>query len=180
MRHMTGCPDTAADAGPRDAAAVSPLTPRTGTHAGPGPRAEAGLSLSILVTSVASDSHTWNLVFLQLGLEELGHRVINLGACVPDDLLVTECLRSRPDLVVISSVNGHGFIDGMRLIGRLRACDELASMLIIIGGKLGIAGPSGRRNRDQLLAAGFDAVFEETEGIAALRAFAERLMSVST
>jgi N-dimethylarginine dimethylaminohydrolase len=137
--------------------------------------APAADGLSVVVTSVSSDSHTWNLVFLQLALEELGHRVINLGACVPDDLLVTECLRARPDLVVVSSVNGHGFRDGTRLIGRIRACPELASTPVVIGGKLGISGPGGQQSRDQLLAAGFDAVFEEGTGMAAFRALAEQL-----
>jgi methylaspartate mutase sigma subunit len=137
-------------------------------------------SLSVVVTSVASDSHTWNLVYLQLALEELGHQVVNLGACVPDELLISECLRIRPDLVVVSSVNGHGFIDGMRLIGRIRAYQELTCTPVVIGGKLGIAGPGGRRNRDQLLSAGFDAVFEESTGIADLKAFTERLTASVT
>jgi methylaspartate mutase sigma subunit len=131
--------------------------------------------LSVVVTSVASDSHTWNLVFLQLALEELGHRVLNLGACVPDGLVVSECLRVRPDLVVVSSVNGHGFRDGTRLIGRIRACPELATTPVVIGGKLGIAGPGGRHSRDRLRSAGFDAVFEEGAGMAALRSLAEQL-----
>jgi hypothetical protein len=39
---------------------------------------------SIVVTSVSSDSHTWNLVSLQLLFEELGPRMSNLGACPPD------------------------------------------------------------------------------------------------
>ncbi|MGW7413543.1 cobalamin-dependent protein, partial [Streptomyces sp. NPDC054863] len=56
----------------------------------------------VLVSSVSSDSHTWNLVYLQLVLEELGHEVRNIGACVPDDLLLEECLAHRPALVVIS------------------------------------------------------------------------------
>lgn len=136
--------------------------------------------LSVVVTSVASDSHTWNLVYLQLALQELGHEVSNLGACVPDELLVAECLRLRPDLVVVSSVNGHGFIDGMRLIGRIRACKELESMLVVIGGKLGIAGPGGNLSRDQLLSAGFNAVFEQSEDVAELQAFADRLRCVRT
>jgi methylaspartate mutase sigma subunit len=128
------------------------------------------------VTSVASDSHNWNLVYLQLALAELGHQVLNLGPCVPDELLVSECLRVRPDLVVVSSVNGHGFIDGMRLIGAIRARPELAAIPVVIGGKLGIAGPTGRGSRDQLMAAGFDAVFEDGTGMAAFRSFTERLM----
>lgn len=137
--------------------------------------------LSVVVTTVASDSHNWNLVYLQLALEELGHRVLNLGPCVPDELLVSECLRVRPDLVVVSSVNGHGFIDGIPLIGLIRACPELADTPVVIGGKLGIAGPAGRDSRNQLRAAGFDAVFEDDSGMAAFRSFTERLtMSVST
>jgi methylaspartate mutase sigma subunit len=128
--------------------------------------------LDVVVTSVASDSHTWNLVYLQLVLEELGHRVRNLGACVPDDLLVTECLRQRPDLVVMSSVNGHGRTDGTRVIGRLRGRPELAGVPVVIGGKLGI---SGRGRATELRTAGFDAVFDDGATTTAFRAFVGRL-----
>jgi methylaspartate mutase sigma subunit len=142
---------------------------------------DSATGLTVVVTSVVSDSHTWNLVYLQLALEELGHKVVNLGPCVPDGLLISECLRVRPDLVVVSTVNGHGFHDGMQLIGLLRARAELATTPVVIGGKLGIAGPAGRAGRDQLHAAGFDAVFEEGSGIAALAALAGRLsVSVET
>lgn len=154
----------------------------------PGNQVEAGSpvrplqrSLSVVVSTVASDAHTWNLVFLQLALEELGHQVTNLGACVPDELLVSECLRVRPDLVVVSSVNGHGCRDAMGLIASLRANPELAGTAVVIGGKLGIAGPGEREVRDRLLAAGFDAIFEEGSGLVALQSFAGQLtMSVST
>jgi N-dimethylarginine dimethylaminohydrolase/methylmalonyl-CoA mutase cobalamin-binding subunit len=138
------------------------------------PARRAG-QLSVVVTSVASDSHTWNLVFLQLALEELGHQVLNLGACVPDELLVAECLRARPDMVVVSSVNGHGFRDGLRLIGRLRACPELAATRVVIGGKLGIAGPHGQHSRELLRSAGFDAVFEDGAELAVFRSFVKQL-----
>lgn len=142
-------------------------------------RRPATRSLSVVVTSVASDSHTWNLVFLQLALEELGHQVINLGACAPDDLVVSECLRARPDLVVVSSVNGNGHRDGMRLIGRIRACPELASTRVVIGGKLNIAGPVGRQSSDQLLAAGFDAVFEDGTEMAVFQSYTRQLAAAS-
>jgi methylaspartate mutase sigma subunit len=131
----------------------------------------------VIVTSVASDAHTWNLVFLQLALEEAGHRVINLGACVPEELLVAECRRQRPDLVVVSTVNGHGFHDGTRLIRRVRATADLANLPVVIGGKLGIAGPGGAATREQLRAAGFDGVFEDGAGIAALHGYTRQLMA---
>jgi len=134
--------------------------------------------LDVVVTSLASDAHTWNLVYLQLVLEELGHRVANLGACVPDELMVAECSRRRPDLVVVSSVNGHGCHDGARVIGLLRARPELAGTAIVIGGKLGTGGTEGARVRAaRLVAAGFDAVFEDGAGVAAFRSFLDRLQA---
>jgi methylaspartate mutase sigma subunit len=138
-------------------------------------RAVSAGDLTVVVTSVASDSHTWNLVVLQLVLEELGHRVHNLGACVPDELLVSECLRLRPDLIVVSSVNGHGFHDGLRLIGQVRGRPELARTPMVIGGKLGIAGPGCDRSRAQLRSAGYGAVYEDGAGLAAFRSFVGRL-----
>ncbi|NWF27433.1 cobalamin B12-binding domain-containing protein [Streptomyces sp. PKU-EA00015] len=119
----------------------------------------------VVVSSVSSDSHTWNLVFLQLLVEETGAEVANLGACVPDDLLLAECRRLRPDLVVISSVNGHGYLDGRRLITRLRAEADLADLPVVIGGKLGTQGPGDAALGTGLLAAGFDAVFDDSGGV---------------
>lgn len=126
----------------------------------------------VIVSSVSSDSHTWNLVFLQLLIEELGFEVVNLGACVPDDLLVSECLSIRPGMVVISSVNGHGYQDALRVIERLRALPQLARIPMVIGGKLGTSGGQSAEQVDNLLAAGFDAVFDDrTDGPASFRRF---------
>ncbi|WP_435842552.1 cobalamin B12-binding domain-containing protein [Streptomyces laurentii] len=125
----------------------------------------------VLVSSVSSDSHTWNLVFLQLLLEDLGHEVTNIGACVPDELLIAECRRHRPDMMVISSVNGHGALDGSRLIRRLRQEPDLSDLKVVIGGKLGIRGADGDSHSQNLLEAGFDAVFEDAAGIAPFRRY---------
>ena len=125
----------------------------------------------VLVSSTSSDSHTWNLVYLQLLLEEMGNEVVNIGACVPDDVLLAECSRHRPDMVVISSVNGHGFLDGQRLIGRLREEPDLARLPVVIGGKLGTRGGAGSGFRQQLMDAGFDAVFEDADAIGAFREY---------
>lgn len=134
--------------------------------------------LDVVVTSLASDAHTWNLVYLQLVLEELGHRVVNVGACVPDELLVDECVRCAPDLVVVSSVNGHGFHDGTRVIAALRARPGLAATAVVIGGKLGTGGVDGARERAaRLVAAGYDAVFEDGTGLAAFRTFLTQLQA---
>ncbi|MFJ5262526.1 cobalamin B12-binding domain-containing protein [Streptomyces sp. NPDC088387] len=116
----------------------------------------------VIVAGGISDSHTWNLVYLQLLLEEHGRRVVNLGPCVPEELLIAEALAHRPALIVVSSVNGHGYHDGMRTVTRLREHTDLADVPAVIGGKLGIAGPCGEDEVAALRAAGYDAVFDDS------------------
>ncbi|MET8975197.1 methylmalonyl-CoA mutase [Streptomyces sp. NPDC004539] len=116
------------------------------------------------MTSVSSDSHMWNLVFLQLLIEEHGGQVVNLGACTPDELVLSECARVRPDALVISTVNGHGHIDGLRLIRKIRRDPRLARMKVVIGGKLGVHGSRHARFGAELVTNGFDAVFEADAG----------------
>jgi methylaspartate mutase sigma subunit len=118
-----------------------------------------------VLTGVSSDAHTWNLVYLHLLLEELGWDVVNLGATTPDDAVVEACLAHRPDLLVVSSVNGHGHIDGTRMMGALRDREELAGLPAVIGGKLGVAGEVGADRIVALLTAGFDAVFQDGAGV---------------
>ncbi|MFJ5223122.1 cobalamin B12-binding domain-containing protein [Streptomyces sp. NPDC088400] len=129
----------------------------------------------VLLSSVSSDAHTWNLVFLQLLLEEMGHDVTNLGACVPDEMLIQECAALRPDLVVISTVNGHGHVDGKRLIGKVRAQPETRHTPVVIGGKLGITGGTQATASHELVTAGFDAVFQDGADPAALGRFMDTL-----
>ncbi|WP_234322931.1 cobalamin B12-binding domain-containing protein [Streptomyces sp. NRRL S-350] len=126
------------------------------------------------MTTTSSDSHTWNLIYLEHLLKEWGHEVTNLGACVPDELVIDQCSRLRPDIVVVSSVNGHGANDGLRLIRKVRAVQELAGLPAVIGGKLGTAGNAAAW-APRLREAGFDAVFEESEGILPFRGFLDRL-----
>ncbi|MFI2782491.1 cobalamin B12-binding domain-containing protein [Streptomyces sp. ALB3] len=128
----------------------------------------------VLVSSVSSDSHTWNLVFLQLLIEEMGHEVTNIGSCVPDELLIEECRRVRPDLVVISSVNGHGALDGARAVRRLRSHPDLRDLRVVIGGKLGVRGSDAEPLGPGLVEAGFDAVFEDTSSVTEFRSYLAR------
>ena len=130
--------------------------------------------LDVVVTGLPSDSHTWNLVFIQLVLEDLGHRVTNLGPCVPEDEIVESCCEHDPDLLVVSSVNGHGFQDAKPLIGALRSRPELAGLPAVIGGKLGVAGGQEDQARD-LMRAGFDAVFQDSADMTAFESYVRAL-----
>ncbi|MFD6891542.1 cobalamin B12-binding domain-containing protein [Streptomyces sp. NPDC059957] len=125
-------------------------------------------NVKILLTGTASDSHTWNLVYLQLLLEELGHPVGNLGPCVTDELLTAACAAEEPGLVVISSVNGHGYRDGLSAVRAVRRAG--LTLPVVIGGKLGVAGAADPEQRARLLDAGCDAVFDDGD-VTALKAF---------
>lgn len=100
---------------------------------------------------------------MQLLIEESGHEVRNLGPCVPDDLLVRTAVGTPTDLIVMSTVNGHGLTDGARVVRLLRGEPALRDVPIVIGGKLGVAGDSGPEGVQALLEAGFTAVFGDDE-----------------
>lgn len=129
-------------------------------------------NVKILLTGTASDSHTWNLVYLQLLLEELGHPVGNLGPCVTDELLTAACAAEEPGLVVISSVNGHGYRDGLSAVRAVRRAG--LTLPVVIGGKLGVAGGADPEQRARLLDAGCDAVFDDGD-VSALKSFVAAL-----
>ncbi|MFH8621756.1 cobalamin B12-binding domain-containing protein [Streptomyces vietnamensis] len=117
--------------------------------------------MKILLSGTASDSHTWNLVYLRLFLQEQGHQVVGLGPCAPVELLLAGCLRHAPDAVVLSSVNGHGYRDGLAAVRRLRAEPALAGLPVVLGGKLGVAGHRQEADVARLTEAGCDAVLGE-------------------
>ncbi|MFI5567664.1 cobalamin B12-binding domain-containing protein [Streptomyces sp. NPDC051740] len=112
------------------------------------------------MSGTSSDAHTWNLIYIHLFLEERGYTVSNLGSCVPNDLLARTCRELQPDLVVLSSVNGHGFTDGLEAIRAVREQRDLRRLPVVIGGKLGTDGLRNAGCTRSLLDAGFDAVFD--------------------
>lgn len=127
-----------------------------------------------VVSAVTSDAHTWNLVLLELVLAENGYDVVNLGPCVPDDLLVERCRAVRPAVVVLSTVNGHGYHDCRQVAAKLRGCAELTETLLVVGGKLGITGELGEERVSALRAAGFDAVFSDDSTVEELSLLLDR------
>ena len=64
--------------------------------------------LDVVLTTTRSDSHTWNLIYIERWLCEHGCDVLNLGNCVEPDVVAETCRDRRPDLLVVSSINGLG------------------------------------------------------------------------
>jgi methylaspartate mutase sigma subunit len=112
----------------------------------------------------------WNMVFMQLYLEELGNEVNNLGVCTPTELLLRDAEASSPDMIVISSINGHAADEAVTLAEAVRKSPLLKEVTLVIGGKLGIMSQDGDLV-EQLHAAGFDGVFIEGQSCNPLQEF---------
>jgi methylmalonyl-CoA mutase cobalamin-binding subunit len=87
--------------------------------------------------------------------------------------VVDTCLAERPDMLVISSVNGHGHIGGRKIIGAVRSQSELDYMPAVIGGKLGTLGANNKVFAEPLVEAGYSAVYLENDGVAPFTEFIE-------
>ncbi len=114
----------------------------------------------VVLATVPSDAHTWNLIYLELLLQEAGFEVHNLGPCTPADLVVQAA--NGPDVcaVVLSTVNGHGGIEGQDFVPALYQGG--LQVPVAIGGKLG-TDDDFERARPRLVAAGCARVFAPTE-----------------
>ncbi len=134
---------------------------------------------TVVLASIPSDSHTWNLLFLQLLLEEHGWSVTNLGACVPVPMLLDESLRRVPDLIVISTVNGHGAQEARQIIEAVRARPALSRVPVFLGGKISVSEERERAAVGELSAAGYDAVLVGDDAVPAFRTHLTQAATVS-
>jgi methylaspartate mutase sigma subunit len=112
-----------------------------------------------ILTTIPSDAHSWNLVYMQMFLEERGCRVINLGTCAPFQQVIDACAKENPDLVVVSTTNGHGYMEGAELARLLDRLETRSRMKLVVGGKLGVDQAQDPEYAEILSNAGFDAVF---------------------
>lgn len=122
-----------------------------------------------VLSTVESDSHLWNLVYLQKLLEEHGAEVRNLGTCTPVQSVAEAIRADRPDLLVVSSVNGHGSHGARVLLSALR--ERGLEVPCAIGGKLTTAVSDDDRVRRELLELGYTDVFLGDDAIDRFRGF---------
>ena len=114
---------------------------------------------NIILTGTPSDSHTWNLIFMELFLKENQCQVRNLGACIPVQELLQAIKASSPDLVVISSVNGHLFQDAIKVISFLANSLSHSLPLMVAGGRLGISRQESHFGQEKLIKLGYEGIF---------------------
>lgn len=115
----------------------------------------------IVLATVPSDSHAWNLVFMQLLLTEIGFDVINLGPCTPVALVLDTAAELGADGIVISTINGHGCDEAPRL-GKAKIADPRVSHLpLAVGGKLTTTNRIEPDQVERLRASGFGLIHQD-------------------
>lgn len=121
--------------------------------------------LNVILTGTPSDSHMWNLIFMELFLQENGCHVLNLGPCVPSMQIYDALEKSSYDLVVVSSVNGHLFQDAMNMIDPYSRNPSSHLPPFVVGGKIGISEKSATFQKKKLMKLGYDDVFIEADSL---------------
>ena len=132
----------------------------------------------VLLTTIPSDSHGWNLVFMQMFLQERGWPVLNLGTCVPFDMVLDRCRGGEIGLVVVSTINGHGSMEGVELARRIHAELGEDRPLLVIGGKVGVSTAEEEAHALDLRRAGYDAVFHGPSALPEFVDFLDRELPV--
>lgn len=112
-----------------------------------------------IVSTTPDDSHSWNLVGVELRLAERGFAVENLGPCTPEELVAERIRDRRPDLVVFSSVNGHGALSLLPVLETLERYQVKRSAPIVAGGLLTTDPAALAEAQLGLIAAGISAIF---------------------
>jgi methylmalonyl-CoA mutase cobalamin-binding subunit len=130
------------------------------------------VGLRCLLVTVESDSHMWNLTYIQKVLEEQGVVVRNLGCCTPVDHVVHQVKQWRPDVVVLSTINGHGYHGVRVLLERLQAAGS--AVPLVVGGRLSTTVADDTRIHADLLARGCAGVFVREGAVDRLRALIGR------
>jgi len=116
-----------------------------------------------LLTTIPSDSHNWNLVYIQLFLEEHGFTVVNMGPSVPFYLLLEKCRQLEPSVVIVSTINGHGYIEGKELIRQLKELECMKDIPVFIGGKLSTDANMSSLYAVELEEAGYRKAYDSRE-----------------
>ena len=127
-----------------------------------------------LVATTSDDSHSWNLVIVALRLEARGFEVENLGANTPEMLLAERIRDRRPDLVTLSTINGHGYRSIPGVLEALKRYQVKQAAPLVLGGLL-TTGPEEEFAMAELLSAeGVSAVFSGPEAWSRFDAFLAR------
>lgn len=120
----------------------------------------------IIIAMTESDAHVVANKLLQVFLEELGYKTINLGACTPMiDVSETAHLR-QPQAIVIGSQNGHALED-LSSLASLKAQHGITCP-VLLGGNLSVGAHKADDLEQNFKNAGVDYICKDFEELAVM------------
>lgn len=113
---------------------------------------------TIVLGVIGSDCHAVGNKILDHALTEAGYNVINIGVLSPQEDFINAAIETSADLILVSSLYGHGEIDcrGLR-----EKCDEagLKGIKLYVGGNIVVGKQNWEDVYNRFKAMGFDRVY---------------------
>lgn len=113
---------------------------------------------TMILGVIGADVHAVGNQILQHAFNEAGFEVINLGVLVSQQEFIDAAVESAADVIVVSSLYGHGELDcrGLR-----EKCDEagLKNILLYVGGNIVVGKQPFDEVEKRFLAMGFNRAF---------------------
>lgn len=113
---------------------------------------------TLVIGVIGADVHAVGIQILNYAFTEAGFHVINLGVMVSQEEYIEAAIESAADVIVVSSLYGHGELDcrGLR-----EKCDEagLSDILLYVGGNIVVGKQPFEEVEKRFHAMGFNRVF---------------------
>ena len=114
--------------------------------------------VTLVLGVIGADVHAVGNKILEYAFSQAGINVINLGVMVAQEEYIAAAIETNADLIVVSSLYGHGEIDcrGLR-----EKCDEagLKNIPLYVGGNLVVGKTNFEEVEKRFLAMGFSRVY---------------------
>jgi len=113
---------------------------------------------TLVIGVIGTDAHAVGNKILDHAFTAAGFNVVNLGVMVPPEEYIAAAIESAADVIIVSSLNGHGELDckGMR-----EKCDEagLRGILLYVGGNIVVGKQPFDEVEKRFKVMGYDRVY---------------------
>lgn len=113
---------------------------------------------TLVIGVIGADVHAVGIQILDFAFTQAGFHVINLGVMVSQEEYIEAAVESAADVIVVSSLYGHGELDCRNLREK---CDEagLTDILLYVGGNIVVGKQPFEEVEQRFRAMGFNRVF---------------------
>lgn len=133
---------------------------------------------TIVTGVIGADVHAVGNKIITYALENEGFNVVNLGVMVSQEEYIAAALETNADVILVSSLYGHGEIDcnGLR-----EKCDEagLKNIPLLVGGNLVVGKQDFAEVEKRFLAMGFTKAYPPGTAIETTIADLKEILAVT-